>query len=68
MPVSIMSPIPGARTPRRVQWASADHIHEPEPVDPHTLDEMAQDVSSALLFIFNLAYIKFSPSRTRSKH
>lgn len=38
-----MSPVPGARTPRRVQWASADHIHEPEPVDPHTLDEMAQD-------------------------
>jgi hypothetical protein len=52
MPVSIMSPTPGARTPRRVQWAGTDHVHEPEPVSPHALDEMAQDVST-LLFIFN---------------
>ncbi|OJA16337.1 hypothetical protein AZE42_06584 [Rhizopogon vesiculosus] len=48
MPVSIMSstpPNPGARTPRRVQWASSDHVHSPpsEPTSPHALDEMAQD-------------------------
>lgn len=42
-PVSIMSPTPGTRTPRRVQWASTEHVHEPEPVSPHALDEMAQD-------------------------
>ncbi|KAG2360229.1 hypothetical protein BDR07DRAFT_1413072 [Suillus spraguei] len=38
-----MSPTPGTRTPRRVQWASTDHVHEPEPANPHALDEMAQD-------------------------
>ncbi|KAG1880933.1 hypothetical protein F4604DRAFT_1578491 [Suillus subluteus] len=38
-----MSPTPGTRTPRRVQWASTEHVHEPEPVSPHALDEMAQD-------------------------
>lgn len=39
-----MSPTPGTRTPRRVQWASKDHVHEPEePVNPHSLDELAQD-------------------------
>ncbi|KAG1761415.1 hypothetical protein EDD22DRAFT_824506 [Suillus occidentalis] len=39
-----MSPTTGTRTPRRVQWASKDHVHEPEePVNPHSLDEMAQD-------------------------
>jgi hypothetical protein len=58
MPVSIMSPTPGTRTPRRVQWASKDHVHEPEePVNPHSLDELAQDVST-LLFVFNCAYLK----------
>ncbi|KAG1718101.1 hypothetical protein EDB19DRAFT_1863305 [Suillus lakei] len=38
-----MSPTPGTRTPRRVQWANTDHVHEPEPVSPHALDEMAKD-------------------------
>ncbi|KAG2129605.1 hypothetical protein DEU56DRAFT_816968 [Suillus clintonianus] len=35
-----MSPTPGARTPRRVQWATTEDLHEP---DSHALDEMAQD-------------------------
>ena len=60
MPVSIMSstPPPGTRTPRRVQWASSDHIHLPpsEPASPHALDEMAQDVSSFFILFYSYPY------------
>ncbi|KAJ8591273.1 hypothetical protein M405DRAFT_840658 [Rhizopogon salebrosus TDB-379] len=43
--MSSTPPNPGTRTPRRVQWASSDHVHSPpsEPASPHALDEMAKD-------------------------
>ncbi|KAG1743917.1 hypothetical protein EDB19DRAFT_1906997 [Suillus lakei] len=64
MPVSIMSPTPGTRTPRRVQWANTDHVHEPEPVSPHALDEMAQDPIA--FETLKDALERHQPSRTHS--